>query len=247
MLIIPAIDLKNGYCVRLSQGRMDEATVYSDDPVATALRWQADGARRLHIVDLDGALNGMPANAHAMEKICAAVNMEIQIGGGIRSLETIKRYMDLGVSYVILGTAAVMNPDFLRAACEAYPGRIIVGIDARDGMVAVRGWTKTTDVSAVEFARCLDSSRVAAIVFTDISRDGMLSGVNIQSTAALARAIPIPVIASGGVATIEDVRNLLSIETCGIIGVIIGRALYTGAIDLKECIELASARAGDAA
>ncbi|MCX8044214.1 MAG: 1-(5-phosphoribosyl)-5-[(5-phosphoribosylamino)methylideneamino]imidazole-4-carboxamide isomerase [Desulfobacterota bacterium] len=243
MLIIPAIDLKNGCCVRLSQGRMDKATVYSDDPVATARRFEAAGARRLHLVDLDGAIAGVPVNMRTIERIRTAVGIDIQIGGGIRSLGTVRQYMDIGITYVILGTAAVADPEFLNASCNAFPGRIIVGIDANNGMVAVKGWTETTMLRAVDVARQLDPHCVAAIVFTDISRDGMLSGINLQSTAELAAAVSIPVIASGGVASVEDIKRLLPLEPTGIMGVIIGRALYTGAVDLKHCLALA----GDAA
>jgi len=236
MLVIPAIDLKDGACVRLSQGKMDQATVYSDDPVEMARRWEAEGAQRLHIVDLDGAIAGKPVNLKLVEKIRAAVNLDIEIGGGIRSMETVKQYCDAGVTYIILGTAAITRPDFLAAACDTYPGRIIVGIDACNGMVAVRGWTETTSVTAIEVARRIDSTRVAAIIFTDISRDGMLTGPNITSTAALAQAGTIPIIASGGISSIEDVLKLVPLEPQGVIGVIIGRALYTGTIDLRQCI-----------
>lgn len=238
MLIIPAIDLKEGQCVRLSQGRMDDATVYSSDPVETALRWQSLGARRLHIVDLDGAVSGKPANTKVIEKICAAVSMDVELGGGIRDLQTVRQYISAGVDYVILGTAAIRDPALLASCCREYPGKIIIGIDARDGMVAVQGWTEKTEVRAVDFARTLDSDKIAAIVFTDIKRDGMLTGPNIESTEALARAVAIPVIASGGVSRIDDIKNLLAVEQSGIMGVIIGRALYTGNIDLKQCIAL---------
>jgi phosphoribosylformimino-5-aminoimidazole carboxamide ribotide isomerase len=238
MLIIPAIDLKEGQCVRLSQGRMDDATVYSSDPVETALRWQSLGARRLHIVDLDGAVSGMPVNKKMIEKICSAVAMDVELGGGIRDLQTVRQYINTGVDYVILGTAAVRDPALLASSCAEYPGKIIIGIDARDGMIAVQGWTEKTAVRAIDFARALDPDTIAAIVFTDIQRDGMLTGPNIDSTAALARAVGIPVIASGGVSRIDDIRHLLEVEQSGIMGVIIGRALYTGSIDLKQCISL---------
>jgi len=238
MLIIPAIDLKQGQCVRLSQGRMDDATVYSSDPVETALRWQSLGARRLHIVDLDGAVSGKPVNSRVIEKICSAVNMDVELGGGIRDLQTVRQYISAGVDYVILGTAAVRDPALLAACCADYPGKIIIGIDARDGMVAVQGWTEETALRAVDFARTLDSTKVSAIVFTDIKRDGMLTGPDIESTAALARAVTIPVIASGGVSRIDDIKKLLAVEQSGIMGVIVGRALYTGTIDLKQCIAL---------
>lgn len=238
MIIIPAIDLKNGQAVRLSQGRMDDATVYSSDPVEVALRWQELGARRLHIVDLDAAVSGTPRNKDMVKRICSAVTMEVELGGGIRDSRTVAEYFDAGVKYAILGTAAVRDPAFRDACCAAYPGQIIIGIDAHRGMVAVQGWTESTSLPAIELAGRLDSSAVHAIVYTDISRDGMLSGPNIEETAKLAAAIGIPVIASGGMSGIEDVKNLLAVASSGIMGIIIGRALYTGGIDLKEAIEL---------
>jgi phosphoribosylformimino-5-aminoimidazole carboxamide ribotide isomerase len=238
MIIIPAIDLKNGQAVRLSQGRMDDATVYSSDPVEVALRWQALGAQRLHIVDLDAAVSGTPRNKDMVKRICTAVTMDVELGGGIRDSKTIAEYLDAGVTYAILGTAAVRDPVFRDACCKAYSGRIIIGIDAHKGMVAVQGWTESTSLSAIELADRLDSSAVHAIVYTDISRDGMLTGPNIEETAKLAAASGIPVIASGGMSRIEDVKNLLAVESSGIMGIIIGRALYTGGIDLKEAISL---------
>ena len=238
MIIIPAIDLKNGKCVRLSQGEMHRETVYSDSPVETALKWQSLGARRLHIVDLDGAVSGTPHNREAVRQIRAAVDMHIELGGGIRDLATIAAYLDDGIDSVILGTAAIKNPGLRLNACEQYPGRIIIGIDARDGMVSVQGWTQNTATSAVDFARELDPDAVAAIIFTDISRDGMLTGPNIESTVALARAVPIPVIASGGISSIDDIHRLLEVEQHGIMGAITGRALYTGDLDLAACIAL---------
>ncbi len=243
MLIIPAIDLKDGKCVRLSQGEMDQATVYSQDPVEVARRWQSLGARRLHIVDLDGAVAGRPANRDVVESICSAVPMEVELGGGIRTMTTIEAYLEVGVDYIILGTAAIKDPQFREESCKQFPGKIIIGIDARDGMVSVQGWTETTAVRAVDFAGQLDSTAVSAIIHTDISRDGMLTGPNIESTAELAQAVPIPVITSGGVSRIEDIHNLLTVEDKGIMGVIIGRALYTGDVDLKECIELTEGKA----
>jgi len=238
MIIIPAIDLKNGQAVRLSQGRMDDATIYSSDPVDVALRWQDLGARRLHIVDLDAAVSGKPRNKEIVKSICSAVTMEVELGGGIRDSKTVAEYFDAGVKYAILGTAAVRDPAFRDACCTAYPGQIIIGIDANKGMVAVQGWTESTSLSAIVLAGRLDSSAVHAIVYTDISRDGMLTGPNIEETAKLAAAIAIPVIASGGMSRIEDVQNLLAVESSGIMGIIIGRALYTGGIDLKEAIML---------
>jgi len=238
MIIIPAIDLKNGQCVRLSQGRMHDATIYSSDPVEVALRWETMGAQRLHIVDLDGAVSGIPRNKELVKRICAAVSMEVELGGGIRDSATVDEYLSVGVQYAILGTAAVRDPAFRDLCCKKHPGRIIIGIDARNGMVALQGWTESTQLSAVELARQLDAQAVAAIVYTDISRDGMLTGPNIDETEKLAASISIPVIASGGMSRIEDVQNLLDVETSGITGIIIGRALYTGGIDLKESIAL---------
>jgi phosphoribosylformimino-5-aminoimidazole carboxamide ribotide isomerase len=241
MIIIPAIDLKNGQAVRLSQGRMEDATVYSSDPVKVARSWETMGAKRLHIVDLDGAVSGEPRNRELVKRICASVNMDVELGGGIRDIRTVDEYFAAGVKYAILGTAAVRDPVFRDACCKKYPGRIIIGIDAQSGMVAVQGWTENTQLSAVDLARQLDSGAVAAIVYTDISRDGMLTGPNVDETAKLASSISIPVIASGGMAQIEDVKNLLSVEASGIMGIIVGRALYTGGIKLNEAIELTKA------
>jgi len=238
VIVIPAIDLKNGKCVRLSQGEMHRETVYSLDPAETALKWRALGARRLHIVDLDGAVGGKPHNREAIRRIRAAVDMHIELGGGIRDLDTITAYLDDGIDSVILGTAAIKDPALRHEACERYPGRIIIGIDARDGMVSVQGWTETTATSAVDFARELDPAAVSAIIFTDISRDGMLTGPNIESTVALARSVSIPVIASGGISSLDDIRRLQEVESCGIMGAITGRALYTGDLDLAECIAI---------
>jgi phosphoribosylformimino-5-aminoimidazole carboxamide ribotide isomerase len=238
MIIIPAIDLKNGKCVRLSQGEMHRETVYSENPVETALKWQSMGAKRLHIVDLDGAVSGTPHNREAIRQIRTAATMHIEVGGGIRDLDTIASYLDDGIDSVILGTAAIKNPELRRKACEQYPGRIIVGIDARDGMVSVQGWTEDTATSAIDFARELDPDAVSAIIFTDISRDGMLTGPNIESTVALARSMPIPVIASGGLASLDDIHRLLDVEQHGIMGAITGRALYTGDLDLAACIAI---------
>jgi len=238
MIIIPAIDLKNGQAVRLSQGRMEDATVYASDPVEVARRWESMGAQRLHIVDLDGAVSGEPRNRELVKRICASVNMEVELGGGIRDIRTVDEYLAAGVKYAILGTAAVRDPAFRDACCKKYPGRIIIGIDAQSGMAAVQGWTESTKLSALDLARQLDPDAVESIVYTDISRDGMLTGPNVEETAKLASAILIPVIASGGMSRIDDVKNLLSVESSGIMGIIIGRALYTGGIDLAEAIAL---------
>jgi len=238
MIVIPAIDLKEGKCVRLEQGLMDRDTVFNDDPAAQALEWQAQGAELLHIVDLDGAFAGEPRNKTAIEAILKTISIPAQLGGGIRDLATIEAYLALGLSRVIIGTAAQRNPELVAAACSAFPGRIVVGIDARNGMVAVQGWAEVTDITAIELARKFADCGVAAIIYTDISRDGMLQGPNIESTRALAEAVPIPVIASGGVSSLKDIENLMRIESSGVSGVITGKAVYTGAIRLAEAIEL---------
>ena len=242
MIIIPAIDLKGGQCVRLSQGDMDRATVYSENPAEMAKTWQSMGAQRIHVVDLDGAVSGQPKNRDAIVAIVSAVSVPVQLGGGIRGIETIKEYFSCGIDRVILGTAAIKNPLFLEESCRAWPGRIIVGIDATDGMVCVQGWTEKTAMSVVELVKKIEHLPLAAIVFTDIKRDGMLTGPNIESTALLARSTHIPVIASGGVSRIEDIEALLTVEQSGVSGVIIGRALYTGNLDLPECIRIAEGK-----
>ena len=242
MIIIPAIDLKGGQCVRLSQGDMDRATVYSENPDEMAKTWQSMGAQRIHVVDLDGAVSGQPKNRDAIVAIVSAVSVPVQLGGGIRGIETIKEYFSCGIDRVILGTAAIKNPLFLEDSCRAWPGRIIVGIDATDGMVCVQGWTEKTAMSVVELVKKIAHLPLAAIVFTDIKRDGMLTGPNIESTALLARSTRIPVIASGGVSRIEDIEALLTVEQSGVSGVIIGRALYTGNLDLPECIRIAEGK-----
>ncbi len=239
MVIIPAIDLKEGKCVRLSQGKMDESTTYSDNPVEIAVKWEAMGAKRLHIVDLDGAVSGIPKNMEIIKEIRSAVKMKIELGGGIRDIKTIEAYFSAGIDFIILGTAAIKDPELLEESCRRFPGKVIIGIDARDGMVSVQGWTEDTLTSAIDFAKRLDSTKVAAIVFTDISRDGMLTGPNIESTAELAVAVDIPIIASGGISGINDIHALLKVEHCGIFATIVGRALYTGNIDLKDCLKTA--------
>jgi phosphoribosylformimino-5-aminoimidazole carboxamide ribotide isomerase len=233
MLLIPAIDLKDGRCVRLKQGDMDQETVFSDDPVATARRWLELGARRLHLVDLNGAFAGKPRNEAAIRAIAAEFggDVPIQIGGGIRDLDTIERYLDGGISYVIIGTAAVKNPGFLHDACGAFPGQIIVGLDARDGKVATDGWSKLTGHDVTDLARKFEGYGVEAVVYTDIGRDGMLSGVNIEATVRLAQHLSIPVIASGGVASLVDVERLCEVEHEGIEAAIVGRAIYDGTLD----------------
>lgn len=233
MLLIPAIDLKDGRCVRLRQGDMEQVTVFSDDPAAMAEQWFEQGAQRLHLVDLNGAFAGQPINQEAIEAIVAAVDGEIpiQIGGGIRDLDTIEQYLDLGVKYVIIGTAAVKNPGFLQNACSAFTGQIIVGLDARDGKVATDGWSKLTRHEVTDLAKKFEDYGCEAIIYTDIGRDGMLTGVNIEATVALSRAVSIPVIASGGVSSMDDIKALCAVEDEGIEGVILGRSIYEGTID----------------
>ncbi|HMA85714.1 MAG TPA: 1-(5-phosphoribosyl)-5-[(5-phosphoribosylamino)methylideneamino]imidazole-4-carboxamide isomerase [Desulfosalsimonadaceae bacterium] len=240
MIIIPAIDIKGGRCVRLLQGRMDKETVYSDDPPAMAKRWEKDGAGRLHVVDLDGAIEKKPKNLPQIKAIIDSVGIPVQVGGGIRDMETIRMYLESGVDRVVIGTEAIRNPDLVRQACQAYPDRIVVGIDARNGRVAIEGWTETTDASAVDLARQFEDSGVAAINFTDIERDGMRTGPNIQETRRLAESVSIPVVASGGVSSLDDIRALRPLAASGVVGVIIGKALYDGNVDLPEAVRLVS-------
>ena len=241
MLIIPAIDLKDGHCVRLKQGLMNDATVFSEDPGAMARQWVERGARRLHLVDLNGAFAGKPVNEAAIKAITDAVGTDIpvQLGGGIRDLDTIERYLDDGISYVIIGTAAVKNPGFLHEACDAFPGHIMVGLDAKDGKVAVDGWSKVTGHDVVDLAKKFEGYGVEAIIYTDIGRDGMLSGVNIEATVRLAQALHIPVIASGGITNLDDVRRLCKVEEEGVMGAITGRAIYEGTLDFAAAQKLA--------
>lgn len=238
MIIIPAVDIKQGKCVRLLQGRMEDSTHYSDSPASMAAKWASKGAELIHIVDLDGAFAKKVVNLDAIKDILSAIDVPIQVGGGIRDLDTIGMYVDAGVSKVIIGSEAVYNPQLVKDACAKYPGRIVVGIDARDGMVATEGWSQTSTVRAVDLAREFESCGVAAINFTDIHRDGMQTGPNIEETAALAEAVNIPIVASGGVSTIEDIKNLLTIESKGVTGVITGRAIYEGTLDLQEAIKI---------
>ena len=241
LTLYPAIDLKGGQVVRLQRGEMAQATVYADDPGEQARRFGATGFRWVHVVDLDGAFAGRPANAAAVEAILAAVpGLSVQLGGGIRSMAVLEAWLAGGVTRVILGSAAVKDPAFARAACRAHPGRVALGIDARDGMVATEGWAETSGVSALDLARRFEDAGAAAIIYTDIDRDGMLGGVNLDATLALARAVAVPVIASGGVASIDDLAALASVARDGIEGVIIGRALYDGRIDPVRALALAA-------
>src|SRR5258708_284362 len=242
MIIIPAIDLKDGHCVRLEQGRMESATVFSKEPAKAAAQWAQKGARRLHVVDLDGAIAGKPRNEGAIKSIIAAVDSDvpIQMGGGIRDLDTIERCLDDGVSFVIIGTAAVKNPGFLHQACDAFPGHIVVGLDAKDGKVATDGWSKLTGHDVVDLAKRFQDYGVEAVIYTDIGRDGMMTGVNIEATVRLAQALSVPVIASGGLNSLEDVRKLCAVESEGIAGCITGRAIYEGKLDFSAAARLAA-------
>jgi len=236
MLIIPAIDLKDGKCVRLEQGLMDKATVYSDDPATTAKHWEFQGAELLHVVDLDGAFAGSPKNLDAIKAIRKAVRMPIEVGGGIRDMATIDVLISIGIDRIILGTAAIENPAFVQQACGKFPGKIIIGIDAKDGMVAIKGWAEVTKVKAVDLAKQMQECGVIAVIYTDIKRDGMLSGPNIDATKTLAESLHIPVIASGGVSTMKDIQDLMTVRYSGVSGVITGKAIYSGSLNLKEAI-----------
>jgi phosphoribosylformimino-5-aminoimidazole carboxamide ribotide isomerase len=238
MIILPAIDLKEGKCVRLEQGLMDRDTVYHDNPAEQARIWQEQGGELLHIVDLDGAFAGVPKNREAIKAIVEAITIPSELGGGIRHLQTIEAYLELGIDRVILGTVAKENPALVEEACKKYPGRIVVGIDARDGLVAVRGWADVTAKKATEMAREMAGFGVEAIIYTDIARDGMMQGPNIEATRKLAESIDIPVIASGGLSSLDDIRRLMAIESAGVTGVITGKAIYSGAIDLREAVAL---------
>jgi phosphoribosylformimino-5-aminoimidazole carboxamide ribotide isomerase len=241
MIIIPAIDIKEGRCVRLRQGRMDDETIFDEDPVAVAERWIEAGAKRLHLVDLDGAISGAPRNFDIIKSITSNhPDIPIQVGGGIRDEDTVQEYLEAGVQYVIIGTRAVTAPHFVNDLCLEFPGHVIVGLDAKNGKVAIDGWSKLSHHDVVDLAQHFESDGVAAIVFTDVSRDGMMQGLNVESTVELAEAIHIPVIASGGVTNIDDIKNLCATDEEGIVGVIVGRALYEGTIDLAEAQEIAS-------
>lgn len=247
MILYPAIDLKGGQCVRLVQGDMERATVYNPDPVAQARAWQAAGFSWIHIVDLDGAVGGAPANAHAVRRILGDVRIPVQLGGGIRTLAQVRHWLEAGVTRVILGTAAVRTPDVVREACAAFPGRIVLGLDTRDGFVAVDGWTEVSDLSAADLAREMEQIGVTAIIHTDIARDGTGEGVSLDQTRALAQAVRIPVIASGGVGSLEDLRAVRAAQADGVQGVILGRALYDGRITPAQALEIAGATTNGAA
>ncbi|AXE34905.1 1-(5-phosphoribosyl)-5-[(5-phosphoribosylamino)methylideneamino]imidazole-4-carboxamide isomerase [Chromobacterium phragmitis] len=246
MLLIPAIDLKDGQCVRLRQGAMDDATIFSDDPVKVAAHWRDQGARRLHLVDLNGAFAGKPKNLSVIRDILGEVgdDMPVQLGGGIRDLDTIEAYLDMGLSYVIIGTAAVKTPGFLHDACDAFPGQVIVGLDAKDGMVAIDGWAKITNHNVIDLAKRFEDYGVNSVIYTDIGRDGMMTGVNMEATVKLAQALTIPVIASGGLTNLDDIRALCAVEDEGIEGAITGRAIYEGSIDFAAAQSLADELAG---
>ncbi len=245
MLLIPAIDLKDGACVRLRQGRMDDDTVFSDNPVEMAGKWVGAGGRRLHLVDLNGAFAGEPVNGEVIRAIAKQYpDVPIQVGGGIRDEATIQAYLDAGVTYCIIGTQAVKDPDFVARACQAFPGHVMVGLDAKDGMVAINGWAEVTDINVIDLAKRFEHDGVSAIIYTDIGRDGMLQGPNVEATAALANAVNIPIIASGGITDINDIRALCQADTSNITGAITGRAIYEGTLDLSEGQRLADALSG---
>jgi phosphoribosylformimino-5-aminoimidazole carboxamide ribotide isomerase len=239
MLIIPAIDLKDGKCVRLRQGRAEDVTVFSDDPVAMGLKWQEAGAQRLHVVDLDGAFSSEPRNLRSIQALRQALSIPIELGGGIRTLKALDGYINMGIDCLILGTVVLEDLDLAARACADYPGRIAFGLDAKDGFLAVKGWTETSKKKVLEVAQDLAQFKPSAFIYTDIARDGVKTGVNLEATRALAESVDVPVIASGGVSSLDDIRALLPLEPLGVIGVITGRALYDGSLDLKAAIRLA--------
>jgi len=240
VIIIPAIDLKDGKCVRLLQGDFSRATVYSDQPVEMAKNWQKKGAERIHVVDLDGSKAGFPENEEVIRNLVQEIDIPVQVGGGIRDMKTVEDYLDMGVSWVILGTAALKDRKFVVDACASYGGSIMLGIDGKEGKILVEGWTEETGQSVVEIAKSYEDFGVNAVVYTDIKRDGMETGVNIENTKILAESVNIPVIASGGVSGLKDIEELLKIESSGVIGVIAGKALYSGALQLEDAIEMVS-------
>lgn len=241
MLLIPAIDIKDGSCVRLRQGDMQESTVFSDDPAAVAAHWVEQGARRLHLVDLNGAVSGRPRNEPVIREIVDRVggDLVIQLGGGIRDLDTMERYLDDGIDYIIIGTAAVRSPGFLHDACGAFPGHVIVALDAKDGKVAVEGWSKMTGHDVIDLAKKFEDYGVEAVLYTDIGRDGMLTGVNIDATLKLAQSLQVPVIASGGLASLDEIAALCAVESEGVVGAVMGRALYENKFQFREAQALA--------
>lgn len=238
MIIIPAVDIKNGKCVRLLQGRMDAETIYSDQPQAMAAKWARLGAPLIHVVDLDGAFAKSPQNVSSIRNILGSVDVPIQVGGGIRNEKTVHMYLQMGIQRVIIGSEAINKPAFVKKVCKKYPDRIVIGIDARNGKVAIDGWKETTRIEAVDLAKKFEDCGIAAINFTDIHRDGMQTGPNLEAIRRLAEAISIPVVASGGVSSIRDIKRLLPLEEVGVVGIIIGKALYSGGLDLKEALDL---------
>lgn len=242
MLVIPAIDIKEGRCVRLLQGRMSQETVYSEAPEEMAMKWFKLGAEKLHLVDLDGAVGGTPVNGEVIKRITKTAPIPVELGGGIRNLETVEAYLNLGVQEVILGTAALKNPEFAKLACQRFPDRIILAIDARKGFVAVEGWTEQTRITPVDLARDYEKAGIAAIIYTDIQRDGMRTGPNVEATRSLAQAVDVPVIASGGISDIEDIKHLLPLAKWGVTGMITGKALYEGTLDLEEAVKVAKGK-----
>jgi phosphoribosylformimino-5-aminoimidazole carboxamide ribotide isomerase len=238
MIIIPALDLKEGRCVRLSQGRMDQESVYSENPVQMAKHWESKGAERLHVVDLNGAVTGKPFHKSLIKEITKSIHIPVEVGGGIRDLETVESYLSSGVEWVILGTVAFQNRQLIEEACQRFLGRVILSIDAKEGRVAIQGWKKVVPTETIDLAKQFEGIGLSAIIFTDVERDGMSTGLNSEMTRALAQSTSIPVIASGGVSQIEDIEHLMPLESDGVIGVIVGRALYTGRLDLEEAIRV---------
>jgi len=242
LIVIPAIDIKGGRCVRLKQGLRSEETVFSEFPEKMAVKWFEQGAERLHIVDLDGAIEGRPANREIIRNVVDSVPIPIELGGGIRDIKTLEAYLELGIQYIILGTVAHRDPEFVRKACRNFPGKIILGIDAKKERVAVEGWTEETELSPLEMAKKFESEGLSAVIYTDIQRDGMRTGPNIESTRALAKGISIPVIASGGISDISDISELMDLSGDGVVGMITGRAIYDGSLNLRDAIEIANGK-----